>query len=188
MKKKFNREKIMKRFTRRHTAEYGVVQNGAVIQFVREYSFLSNFYPVSVVVNNVVFPSVENAYQAMKFRKYMWYEFVDIMPGEAKRLAIYMAKLLDDSGSYEDNKHYYDFVITKKKIMVMKELLLKKFNNDEMRDKLLKTNGLKLVEGNVWNDIFWGVDLRSPDNSKLGFVGKNYLGKLLMEVRNELIN
>ena len=37
---------------------------------------------------------------------------------------------------------------------------------------------MKLVEGNYWKDTFWGVD------EKLG--GKNHLGRILMEIREEL--
>ena len=36
---------------------------------------------------------------------------------------------------------------------------------------------MELIEGNVWNDTFWGVC-----NGK----GHNHLGKILMKVRDEI--
>ncbi len=37
------------------------------------------------------------------------------------------------------------------------------------------------MEGNWWGDIFWGVDVTSQ-------IGQNMLGKLLMQVREEIMN
>jgi predicted NAD-dependent protein-ADP-ribosyltransferase YbiA (DUF1768 family) len=37
-----------------------------------------------------------------------------------------------------------------------------------------------LTEGNHWGDTFWGVDLRTGK-------GRNYLGRILMSVRREII-
>jgi predicted NAD-dependent protein-ADP-ribosyltransferase YbiA (DUF1768 family) len=39
------------------------------------------------------------------------------------------------------------------------------------------TGDRKLVEGNYWHDTFWGV---------CNGVGENYLGEILMHVRQEL--
>jgi predicted NAD-dependent protein-ADP-ribosyltransferase YbiA (DUF1768 family) len=43
----------------------------------------------------------------------------------------------------------------------------------------LDTGEAKLEEGNRWGDEFWGVNLKTGR-------GKNWLGVLLMRVRNEL--
>ncbi len=45
--------------------------------------------------------------------------------------------------------------------------------------KLLATGARKLVEGNTWKNVFWGVDLRTGE-------GENHLGQILMQVREEL--
>ena len=42
---------------------------------------------------------------------------------------------------------------------------------------LLATGEEYLVEGNTWGDKYWGV---------CGGIGLNHLGKLLMQVRDEL--
>ncbi len=44
--------------------------------------------------------------------------------------------------------------------------------------KLLNTEELLLIEGNTWKDTFWGMDMNSGE-------GENYLGKILMNVREE---
>ena len=66
------------------------------------------------------------------------------------------------------------------KVNIMLEITRAKFEqNLELAEKLLATGNAMLVEGNHWNDTFWGVDAR---NGK----GENYLGKILMCVRREL--
>jgi predicted NAD-dependent protein-ADP-ribosyltransferase YbiA (DUF1768 family) len=58
----------------------------------------------------------------------------------------------------------------------MLNLLRQKFQNPELREKLLCTGKLELIEGNYWGDTYWGV---------CRGVGENRLGKLLMLVREE---
>ena len=52
-----------------------------------------------------------------------------------------------------------------------------KFKDINLSELLIGTEDVELVESNNWNDTFWGVC-----NGK----GKNHLGKILMEVREEL--
>ena len=59
----------------------------------------------------------------------------------------------------------------------MKAVLGLKFTDLELSEKLLATGDAELIEGNHWNDTFWGV---------CDGVGKNWLGILLMEIREEL--
>ena len=51
--------------------------------------------------------------------------------------------------------------------------------NPKLKEQLLSTGDAILIEGNTWNDRYWGVDASSG-------VGKNHLGKLLMKIRSEL--
>jgi predicted NAD-dependent protein-ADP-ribosyltransferase YbiA (DUF1768 family) len=65
-----------------------------------------------------------------------------------------------------------------RKIAVMRELLRSKFApGSELADKLLATGDAELVEGNDWEDTFWG---------KYQGAGENHMGKLLMELRASL--
>ena len=61
------------------------------------------------------------------------------------------------------------------KIEVMREVLRCKFSqNPDLKAKLIATGDAELIEGNNWNDRFWGV---------CRGVGQNHLGRLLMELR-----
>lgn len=60
----------------------------------------------------------------------------------------------------------------------MYEICKAKFTqHKDLAEKLLETGDEELVEGNKWNDTYWGVC-----NGK----GKNQLGKILMRIREEL--
>jgi ribA/ribD-fused uncharacterized protein len=64
---------------------------------------------------------------------------------------------------------------------VMEYLIRIKFRNKELRRRLLATGEQLLIEGNYWNDRYWGVDLKSG-------IGENRLGKILMKVRKDIRN
>ena len=90
-------------------------------------------------------------------------------PGDAKRLGAELKK---------NNKIRVDW--TDICINVMYTLVKTKFIIDkELQKKLLDTGDMELIEGNHWNDTFWGV-CRGK--------GENNLGKILMKVRQEIKN
>lgn len=60
----------------------------------------------------------------------------------------------------------------------MLHLLRLKFEIPAIAEDLLDTGDQRLVEGNVWGDRYWGV---------CDGVGENWLGELLMQVRDELL-
>ena len=132
--------------------------------FSGKYSFLSNFYPVEVVLDGVTYPTVEHAYQAAKTDNAKQRLTIKqaITPGSAKRLGA----LLNLDAGWESSK-----------VNIMRELLLQKFADVLLRHLLLETGDAILVEGNHWGDVFWG---------KCDEVGENKLGKLLMEIRDIL--
>ena len=132
-------------------------------RFDGEFSFLSNFYPSPVVLDGVAFPTVENAFQAAKtIDKQMRLAFILITPGQSKRLG----RAVELRADWQDVK-----------LSVMHDLLKLKFTSPDLRDKLLATGTATLIEGNDWDDMFWGV---------CRGVGENHLGKLLMRVREEI--
>lgn len=64
----------------------------------------------------------------------------------------------------------------------MKDILDAKFNpktEPTLAAMLLETGSEELQEGNSWGDEFWGVNTTTGK-------GENWLGRLLMEVRNDL--
>lgn len=65
------------------------------------------------------------------------------------------------------------------RIDIMHDALEEKFKDSNLSNLLLATGDEELIEGNYWNDTYWGV---------CNGVGENHLGKLLMEIRNDLKN
>ncbi len=135
-----------------------------VSSFRGPYRFLSNFYPAPVEFEGQRYPTVEHAYQAAK------------TPDAALRKRIREARNAGTAkmlGQRVPLRKDWERV----KLDVMLDLLRKKFCRPSLSDLLLATEDLRLVEGNTWNDRFWGaVDGK----------GKNHLGRLLMQVRDEL--
>ena len=138
--------------------------------FDKEYAFLSNFYPsiIYLKIENDWYPcpTVEHAYQASKTinpREQLSIVFAKT-PGLAKHLGRKVSLRFD----WEDIK-----------INVMRECLMQKFADIELRKLLLSTGNEELVEGTWWGDTFWGIDLKTGE-------GLNILGKLLMEERERI--
>lgn len=138
--------------------------NTPITSFQGEYRFLSNFWPAFVYFEGVLYPTVENAYQAAKTTSpALRASFVAIAPGAAKRLA----RQLDIRSDWHDVN-----------VRVMAKLLAQKFAlNTTLAATLLATDDRELIEGNTWGDTFWGV-CRGK--------GQNVLGNLLMQRRNHL--
>lgn len=144
-------------------------------KFQGRWRFLSNFYPCEIEYQGIKYPSVEHYYVAMKVndeqlingKYYTPADFREMiskveLPAVAKKIG-QLVKLRRD---WND-----------KKIEFMNWAVREKFKNSELAEMLLSTGDMELIECNSWNDTFWGVC-----NGK----GKNHLGKILMEVRNEL--
>lgn len=73
---------------------------------------------------------------------------------------------------------------------VMEEGLRQKFSlkNAVLLDKLIKTDGIQLEEGNWWGDKFWGVAYKNKEDAFQGINslgGSNLLGLSLMKIRDE---
>lgn len=139
-----------------------------VEQFNGEYAFLSNFFPSPFSYDGCLWPTVEHAYQAMKTLDRDQQEKIRMMekPGQTKKAGRHVT-LRDD---WE-----------KIKIDVMRRLVFEKFSqNPDLKDKLIATFPNVLEEGNSWHDRTWGI---SPAGSGKG---KNYLGRILMQIRGRL--
>ena len=135
-----------------------------ITNFREKYFFLSNFYPVRVEYEGRVFPSTEHAYQAQKCPQRAKEFNSDLTAGQAKRLGASVPIRSD----WEEAK-----------VQIMLDLLRKKFADGTLlATQLLFTADEELIEENSWGDTYWGV---------YNGVGQNKLGKLLMQVRDELI-
>lgn len=129
-----------------------------------EYAFLSNFYSSPIQYEGIVYPTVEHMFQALKALDIETRKKIAnaATPGQAKRLGRSVA-LRED---WEEVK-----------VDVMRTALQLKFSDPTLRAKLIATGDAELIEGNTWNDRFWGVCRGT---------GKNMLGLLLMELRFSL--
>jgi ribA/ribD-fused uncharacterized protein len=138
-----------------------------IIGFSRKtgFEFLSNFYNSSITFEGNLYPSVEHAYQAAKSLNQTTRNLIKKAdsPNLAKRL-----------GQSVVVREDWDDV----KIIIMKELIRKKFENPFIRYRLKETNKRPLINENRWNDKFWGV---------VNGEGKNWLGRILEEVREEIL-
>ena len=138
----------------------------AILEFQGDYRFLSNFWHSPMRVIGIPYLNSESAYQAcktldMEARK----EFSSVSGGVAKRLG----RKLTIRPNWDDG-------VTK--VECMELCLWAKFQmNPDLKAKLIATGDAELIEGNTWNDTFWGVC-----NGK----GQNILGKLLMEIRKNI--
>lgn len=140
--------------------------------FKNENAFLSNFFPVEIEFDGVVYPSVEHAYQAAKTLNLLERDVIKNAksPGKAKRLGATVTLRTD-------------FQQVKFNNMLM--FLRQKFSNELLRWYLLATGDELLVEGNNWHDNYWGNCICSKCSDK---EGQNHLGQMLMMIRFNLLN
>lgn len=135
-----------------------------ITSFRGEYFFLSNFYecPVTVPIGSerLTFSNSEAAFQAFKCPARAK-EFVDLTGGQAKHLG----KRVQLRNNWNDVR-----------VGIMLAVCRAKFSqNSELMEKLVNTEEF-LVEGNTWNDTFWGVCRGN---------GQNWLGRILVTIRDE---
>ena|SRR3990167_1972342 len=140
-----------------------------ISSFSGKYAFLSNFYPCEVLLDGVVYKSVEYAYQAAKTTIFSQREKIcrAETPGQAKKLGRRLGLRL----GWEEMK-----------ASVMLDLLEQKFRQPDFRKALLETGEAELIEKNMWHDSFWGVCVCR----RCGGKGNNHLGRLLMKLREGL--
>lgn len=148
-----------------------------IAKFEGDYKFLSNFYPSSIdfdagdrIVN---FYTAEAAFQACKYKAMVNASPLDVGnyiysvsdtedPNKANHLG---RKVKIDTDKWDAIK-----------VDCMRQVLMQKFlcSTESLTKQLLDTGSAMLVEGNSWNDTYWG---------RCEGKGKNKLGVLLMEIR-----
>ena len=136
-------------------------------EFQDQYRWLSNFAPVPIQLEGIVYASVEHAYQSAKSEKVNWKAFCsdpETLAGDVKR----------ESRKIQVSENFNNI-----KLAIMKQCLVQKFNQEPYKTKLLGTGTLYIQEGNRWNDTYWGVCLKTNK-------GQNNLGKLIMLIRENI--
>jgi ribA/ribD-fused uncharacterized protein len=128
---------------------------------IETYAELSNFWPSPIELNGLLWQTVEHYYQAQKLVDVSEQEVIRNAqsPGSAKRNAYKMAWRID----WEEVKEE-----------VMLKALRAKFGQHEDLAEILIGTGDGRLHENSPKDMYWGVQ------------GKDRLGKLLEQVRDEI--
>jgi len=139
-----------------------------ITEFKNNYSFLSNFYKSPFTLNSItgiVFPTVEHFYQANKAMNKKDFEY--ILLSETPAISKKRGREININPDWDNIK-----------LKVMSVGVYQKFlQNKRIQELLIQTGNSTLIEGNYWNDKYWGMCLKSCE-------GENNLGRLLMHIRS----
>lgn len=142
--------------------------SNTIAGFFGPYRFLSNFYAAPQYTDGVWWPTNEHYFQFRKATTDLEYWKTEILKKEnaswAKHIGCYKMPIPSNWADIKDD--------------CMIEGLYSKFKIPRLRQLLLDTDPLTLIEENNWNDTYWGV---------CRGVGLNRLGELLMEVRATIL-
>ena len=147
-----------------------MVSEPAKIMFYRvgdEYGWMSNFAPYPITIDGVLWPTSEHYFQAQKF------------PGTSHEKAVHeLISPMEAAkhGRRRDIPLRPDWDTVKDDIMLT-AVRAKFRQHEDIRTKLLETRDAVLVEHTA-NDSYWAD---GGDGS-----GKNMLGQILMQIRDEL--
>ncbi len=152
------REKVLREYEEKLDTE--------IFGFFKEHRFLSNFHIAPISYRELIFPTTEHAYMAMKVDDdEFWLEMSQVSTPREARNKGQLCPLRPD----------WEQVKTK----FMYEVCFNKFTqHNDLRKKLLATDNKPLTENNWWDCTVWGV---------CNGVGENHLGKILMRIRDEIV-
>jgi len=142
-------------------------------EFKGDHRWLSNFEAVKITLDGIEYPSIEHAYMSAKCDDPEWKKFCadeNNTAGSVKKQSRHATvKLVENWDSF--------------KMDVMFSCLEQKYSQEPFKSKLIDTGSQNLVEGNYFGDKIWGVDLKSNPN-----IGENHLGRMIMSIRQNLID
>ncbi len=139
-----------------------------ITTFRDEHSWLSNMADCEIKYGDLVFKSTEAFYQAMKTTDKDIRALFTKYDGQTSKREGRKLSLRSDWEIVKDD--------------VMKFALSKKFSKEPFKSLLLSTGDVDIIEGNYWHDNYFG----SCSCAKCGNRGLNKLGKMIMEIRNNL--
>ncbi len=136
------------------------------------YGCFSNFSPHGINIQGVYWSTVEHYYQSQKFAGTSDAVIIPLIHAAEK------PEIAAALGRDCNRQLRPDWEVVKTK--VMREAVLKKFlTHADIREVLLSTDDQWLVEDSP-TDYFWGCGENKT--------GENYLGRILMSVREEIRN
>jgi ribA/ribD-fused uncharacterized protein len=126
-------------------------------------TYLSNFYESVILHDGMLYRNAESAFQASKCTEPKdRLLFQSLLGAEAKAL-----------GKKVIMREDWNEV----RLSIMWDVLQAKFaQHPDLIAKLIATGDEEIIEGNTWNDKFWG---------KYNGEGMNHLGIMLMAIREE---
>lgn len=141
----------------------------AIMRFSGKYLFLSNFYEgSSFEYRGYKFENSEAPFHAEKCPSRIK-EFEMIRPSQSKKLG----RCVELRSDWEDVKD-----------QVMYDVCYAKFSQDiKLRNRLLDTDNMELVEGNYHGDRCWGMTFSQKTRT---WIGENRLGIILMKLREDI--
>jgi ribA/ribD-fused uncharacterized protein len=139
--------------------------------FSGEFDYMSNFYFSKTVIGKFIYDTVEHYFQSRKAVTDREEREIreTSTPGKAKR----MGRKIKIRADWEKIKYDVMFIGVKFKFE----------QHPDIAKKLKVTGDRLIVEGNNWHDNIWG-DCHCPKCEHI--IGKNLMGKILMEIRKEL--
>lgn len=151
--------------------QYGDIVDNYILGFQGKHRFLSNFYPASITIDNFQWPTTQHYYQAMKTNDLNIREIIRNLktPHETKQYG----KNITPPSNWHDIS-----------LDIMYKAVLAKFSQyQNLKERLLNTKDLIIIECNNWGDTFWGMTYNSKTEQ---YIGENKIGQILMKVREQL--
>lgn len=144
-----------------------------ITAFTGEYHFLSNYCTCPVTLDGLTYRSAEAAFQAAKCNVPIdRAAFCTVPPNVAKAIG----RKIKLRKGWE-----------KERDGIMADVIHAKFSqNPALAQALIDTGDAELIEGNTWNDNYWGVCGCARCRSD-GTKGLNKLGQILMAERKALM-
>ena len=149
-------------------------------KFEGRYRFLSNFHPCKIEHQGITYPSVEHYYVSMKCNSSQYFNGNQYTVGDFREIIAktVSAAVVKKMGQQMKVRSDWD----EKKLDFMNWAVREKFKQEDLKELLLSTEDLPIIEGNFWHDVFWGQCSCDKCKGK----GENHLGKILMKVRDEI--
>jgi N-glycosidase YbiA len=140
-----------------------------------KFAIFSNFADAPVIIGGLYYSTTEHYFQSMKFSEtdpdYAEEIRVAETPLDSKKMGKSRDHPIDPK--WADSREGQGNSI----VVMRRALLCKALQNPEFKEELLNTGDRPLIEASPF-DSYWG---EGKDKK-----GRNMLGKLLMELRNEL--
>jgi ribA/ribD-fused uncharacterized protein len=148
----------------------------------KEYGFMSNFYPCQFTIDGQQYNCSEQYFMKQK-QEYFDPTNIELankimLETGPKKIKLYGRQVKN----YDEKK--WNLV----RYGIMKRGLWYKFQQPELKEKILATGNKILAEASPFDKI-WGIGITKENAVKINskdWPGQNLLGKALMEVRDDL--